>query len=163
MITCGLKLTQSGGVALLEDDELLFNVEVQKVDNNPRYSYVRDLEFVPRVLADFGYTAEDVDHWVVDGWDGARTGTVPVRSGGVPLDITVAPYRETVEGSDLVQPLRVGQLPIDGRSRSFSSYVHTASHCAAGRARRGLRHRRRPAVGGAAGRRGGRLSSPAPD
>jgi carbamoyltransferase len=131
MITCGLKLTQSGGVALLDDEELLFNVEVQKVDNNPRYSYVTDLEFVPRTLAQFGYSADDVDHWVVDGWDGARTGTVSVRTGGAPLSITVAPYRETIEGSDLVQPLRTGQLPIDGRPRSFSSYVHTASHFAA--------------------------------
>lgn len=131
MITCGLKLTQSGGVALFDDDELLLNVEVQKVDNNPRYSYVTDLEFVPRTLAQFGYSADDVHHWVVDGWDGARTGTVSVRTGGAPLNVTVAPYRETIEGSDLVQPLRTGQLPIDGRPRSFSSYVHTASHFAA--------------------------------
>src|SRR5919107_231100 len=104
MITCGLKLTQSVGVALLGDDEFLFNVEVQKVDNNPRYSYVTDLEFVPRTLARVGFSADDVDHWVVDGWDGARTGTVSVRTGGAPLNITVAPYRETIEGSDLVQP-----------------------------------------------------------
>ena len=42
-ITCGVKLTQSGGVALFQDDVLEFNVEAQKLENNRRYSDVDDL------------------------------------------------------------------------------------------------------------------------
>ncbi|MEU4550789.1 carbamoyltransferase N-terminal domain-containing protein [Micromonospora violae] len=73
-ITCGVKLTQSGGVALFHDDVLEFNVEAQKLENNRRYSDVDDLTLIARILGDFGYKISDVDQWALDGWDGAIHG-----------------------------------------------------------------------------------------
>lgn len=52
MIVAGVKLTQSGGISLLRDGKLEFNIEIQKLDNNLRYSDVEDLKLLPQLLAD---------------------------------------------------------------------------------------------------------------
>ena len=46
MITAGLKLTQSGAIALVEGNRLEFNIEMQKLANNPRYSDFDDLDLL---------------------------------------------------------------------------------------------------------------------
>ncbi|WP_344506644.1 carbamoyltransferase N-terminal domain-containing protein [Dactylosporangium maewongense] len=128
MITAGLKFTQSGGIALIDGDRLEFNIEMQKLDNNSRYSNFDDLQLVPRILADHGYQVSDVDHWVVDGWDGARNGHIKVQTIAGAVDLTVAPYRETPAVPDPGRPAHRGELNIDGTVRPFTSFVHVASH-----------------------------------
>lgn len=128
MIVCGLKLTHSGGAALIDDGELVFNLETQKQENNRRYSTVTDLVQIPGMLAEFGYKPSDVSHWAIDGWDGRKTGAIPILNGNSPLEITVAPYRETEEANRLCSPAYVGEIPIGGESRAYHSYVHMASH-----------------------------------
>lgn len=130
MITCGLKLTHDGGIALILDNECIFSVEVEKLDNQPRYSPIRDLEIIPEVLADFGYKTDDVDHWVVDGWDGKTAGRVSVRNAGVPLELTVAPYREHDAVPGLFGVGCTGEIPIAGEARPYTSYFHLGGHVA---------------------------------
>lgn len=130
MITCGLKLTHDGGIALVLDNECIFSVEVEKLNNQPRYSPIRDLEIIPEVLADFGYKTDDVDHWVVDGWDGRTVGRVSVRSAGVPLELTVAPYREHDAVPGLFGVGFTGEIPIGGEPRPYTSYFHLGGHVA---------------------------------
>lgn len=130
MITCGLKLTHDGGIALIEGSECVFSVEVEKLNNRPRYSPVEDLEMIPAVLADFGYKASDVDHWVIDGWDGQTTGQVSVNHGGSLLHLTVAAYREHDGVPDLFGVGYTGELPILGEPRSYTSYLHLGGHVA---------------------------------
>src|SRR5690242_331698 len=107
MITAGLKLTKSGGLALIRDGRLEFNIEIQQLDNNPRYSGVRDLETLPKLLADRGYDVDDVDEWVVDGWAGTKSGRV--------LDVEVAPYLETESAPDPASAGHRGTLLLGGK------------------------------------------------
>lgn len=128
MIVCGLKLTHSGGAALIDDGELVFNIEAQKQANNRRYSTVTDLVQIPEILAEFGYEPSDVSHWAIDGWHGKKTSTIPILDANSPLEIMVAPYRETEEANRLCSPAYVGEISIGGESRTYHSYVHMASH-----------------------------------
>src|SRR5438046_1967965 len=101
MLTAGLKLTHSGGLALLEDGKLLFHIEVQKQGNNPRYSPVADVQLISDMLADRGYKVSDVDNWAVDGWDGRESGHLSLLDHGNPIELTVAPYRENEKVNSL--------------------------------------------------------------
>ncbi|MFI6779944.1 carbamoyltransferase N-terminal domain-containing protein [Micromonospora sp. NPDC050276] len=130
-ITCGVKLTQSGGVALFQDDVLEFNVEAQKLENNRRYSDVDDLTLIARILGDFGYKVSDVDQWALDGWDGAIHGQAHRLNNGSPVDVLLAPYRETERVPDPAQPGHRGELPIGDATVPYVSHVHVASHLAA--------------------------------
>ncbi|SEM56591.1 carbamoyltransferase N-terminal domain-containing protein [Streptacidiphilus jiangxiensis] len=131
MITAGLKLTQSGGIALLNDGKLEFNIEMQKLANGARYSNVDELDDLVGILGGFGYRLDDIGTWAVDGWDGAEFGRLARLSGGSPVELLVAPYRETAQVPDPLQPGRLGELLIGGRSKKYESYVHVGSHLAA--------------------------------
>jgi carbamoyltransferase len=113
---------------LIEDGKLVFNLEVQKQDNNPRYSYVTDLKQITEMLAEFNYKPSDVDHWALDGWDGTTNGSISLLDNGTPMELTVAPYRETDIVNDLCTPGHIGEIPIGGELRTYHSYVHMASH-----------------------------------
>ncbi|CAM5331728.1 carbamoyltransferase [Streptomyces spiroverticillatus] len=128
MLTAGLKLTHSGGLALFDDDKLLFHVEVQKLANNPRYSPVSDLSLIPELLDAYGFRVSDVDRWALDGWDGRTSGRISVLDHGTPLELAVAPYRETEEVPSLIRPAFSGEIPIGGKTVTYDSYVHVSSH-----------------------------------
>ncbi|MBL1082315.1 nodulation protein U [Streptomyces actinomycinicus] len=130
MIICGLKLTHDGAVALLDDDRLVFSVEMEKIGNGLRYSTVSDFSQIPGILADFGYKAQDVDEWVVDGWDGDVSGVVSLLSSSAPVELVVGPYRESAACPDLARPGAAGEFPMDGRSYPYTSYAHAAGHLA---------------------------------
>jgi len=131
MIIAGLKLTQSGGLALIRDEKLEFNVEIQKLNNNPRYSDVDDLKSISQILSDERYDVADVDEWVIDGWDGPAVRPLEVRNGGTPARLMVAPYREVPAVPDPGVAGYAGQVEIDGLTRNYRSYVHVGSHLAA--------------------------------
>jgi carbamoyltransferase len=131
MIIAGVKLTQSGGIALLRDGRLEFNIEIQKLDNNARYSDVEDLKLLPQLLADQNYDVADVDEWVIDGWDGAKNGHVELRDHGAPLEVLVAPYRETERVPNPGRPGHQGIIEVSGEDKAYASYVHVASHLGA--------------------------------
>lgn len=122
MITAGLKLTQSGGIALIRDGTLEFNIELPKLD---------DLHMVPQLLAAQNYDIEDVDEWAIDGWDGATDSRLLLRNNGASLTVKVAPYRETERAPDPGKPGQVGNVELGGKTKSYTSYVHVASHIAA--------------------------------
>src|SRR5262245_55369064 len=130
MIICGLKLTHDGAVALLDDDHLVFSVEMEKLRNSPRYSTVEDIDVIPGVLADFGYHVDDVAEWVVDGWDGDKLGAVQVSNEGRPVTLIVGPYREPTLRVDLFRPSYSGQFVLAGRDHPYTSYSHAAGHVA---------------------------------
>ncbi|WP_409496873.1 carbamoyltransferase N-terminal domain-containing protein [Amycolatopsis sp. cmx-11-12] len=130
MITCGLKLTHDASVALIDDGDLVFSVEIEKLDNRSRYSEIPDLDIVAEILADFGYQPSDVDEWVVDGWDGDRPGTVEVLSHGAPVTLAVGPYRESEQCPDILAPSVTGKFPLGGRFHAYSSHQHVAGHVA---------------------------------
>jgi carbamoyltransferase len=130
MIVCGLKLTHDGAIALVEDDRLVFSVEIEKLHNRPRHSPLSDSALIPEILADFGYRIEDVDHWVVDGWDGVTSSRVPFTDGGNVQQLAVAPYVEVDVASSLLQPVTGNTFTIGGTRLNYTSYPHAAGHLA---------------------------------
>jgi carbamoyltransferase len=130
VIICGLKLTHDACVSLLDGDQLVFSVEIEKRSNNPRYSKLSDLRVVPSVLADFGVNISDVDEWVIDGWDGRLSGSVQLSDNGSPVRLTVAGYRETEDYPNVLNPGFKGEFFMDGYRTNYSSYTHSAGHLA---------------------------------
>jgi carbamoyltransferase len=120
VIFCGVKFTHDAAVALIEDGRLVFSVEMEKVENRPRYSRLDDLSWVFRFLSDFGYRPDQVDHYVVDGWR-KPTRIKPVF--GVELAMPIGPYRRGILSADLLQEYQFQALDL-----RYLSYSHYAGH-----------------------------------
>jgi carbamoyltransferase len=68
MRICGLGLGHDGAVALIEDGRLVFSVELEKLDNQPRFARAGTQPgFVTRTLAEFGYQPQAIDVLAIDG------------------------------------------------------------------------------------------------
>jgi carbamoyltransferase len=100
MLRCALKLTHDGTVAVADGSKLLASVEMEKVDNRPRWSTIEDLADVERVLRDLAIVPSSIERWIVDGW---ATGE-PVQVGALALE--VAGYRESSPHDDVLEAER---------------------------------------------------------
>ncbi|MEM5345627.1 nodulation protein NodU [Paraburkholderia azotifigens] len=130
MRICGLKLTHDGAIAVVEDGKLLFCVEQEKRDNNPRYQEIWNLDAVETALAEHGLRVEDIDEFVIDGWDGEVESQFQVLSGTTSIVLKGAPYTESKNG-DLLTSVDGAGLLIGGKSHWYSSYPHVSGHVAA--------------------------------
>ena len=79
MKICGLKLTHDGAVSLINDGHLEFCIEMEKLDNNPRYTSIEETETIAKVLESQGYSIDDIDLFVVDGWGGTDQDALAVQ------------------------------------------------------------------------------------
>ena len=61
MIICGLKLTHDGAIALIDGNKLIFSIEMEKINNNLRYTEIMDTSIIEDILADAGYAISDID------------------------------------------------------------------------------------------------------
>lgn len=128
MIICGLKLTHDGAVALVDDGRLIFSIETEKLNNNPRYAEFSDLSEIPLILEKYGYALDDIDQFVIDGWEGLEASSVQAINLGASVTIPVAPYRETSLSENLLQPGCQGSFYIGSVSKAYSSYMHVTGH-----------------------------------
>jgi carbamoyltransferase len=138
----GLKLTHDGAVAVVHGNELECVVELEKVDNNARYSSIARLEEVTELLEHGMVPAPCIDSWVVDGWftqtGSARDPAVEVspapnlvtRAGGRKVTLPVAAYRE-LDSRPPLEGISVGK-PLHGISNSYRSHHHSSGHLASG-------------------------------
>jgi carbamoyltransferase len=122
MLRCALKVTHDGTVAVADGWRLVASVEMEKVDNQPRWSTIADVADIERVLRDLGIAPSRIERWIVDGW---VTGE-PVRVGALALE--VAGYRESGPHDDLLEPFAGRGLIMDGETRPFVSYRHVTGH-----------------------------------
>ncbi|WP_035716684.1 carbamoyltransferase N-terminal domain-containing protein [Azorhizobium doebereinerae] len=129
MIICGLKLTHDGAVALIRDQKLITCVENEKVNGNRRFSPISNAHEVESILHRSGLSAECIDLYAIDGWDGIRESTVEFSSGGVPGKLEVAPYLERNRASIMSSSLHGGLL-LGARARSYKSFSHVSGHIA---------------------------------
>ncbi len=81
-VICGLKITHDGGCAVVDHGSLAMSFEVEKHDNNRRHAAMENLAYVPHMLHDAGYSLDDIDLFVIDGWGGASLGAVTVKRDG---------------------------------------------------------------------------------
>jgi carbamoyltransferase len=134
MIICGVKLTHDAAVALIDDGRLVFSIELEKLNNNRRYSEMPDLALLPEILSSRGYRMEDVDRFVLDGWHGSGQAwrgdpLIARRSGDRALSLEVAAYNElSLKENILARKHLAGRLPIGGRAYDYESYMHVAGH-----------------------------------
>lgn len=126
MIICGIKVTHDGGVALLDSTRLIFSIEIEKLNNNPRYSAIGDLAVIQQVLEENGYSVDQVDVFVVDGW--GRKPFLRTRSGDTPVMIPVAPYGERYLSENLLQSYEFPALAHGVWRHPYCSYPHLTSH-----------------------------------
>lgn len=68
MLICAIKITHDATIALANDNELVFSIELEKINNNPRFSHLTSISEIEAVLNDYGYSLKDIDVWLIDGW-----------------------------------------------------------------------------------------------
>ncbi len=143
MLYCGIKFTHDGAVALIDDHKLVFCVEMEKMNNNPRFTSIEDTADVSGILADYGYQPEDIDVFAVDGWGGTDQDALAlqprleigddrnrlaVKDIGREFKLDVAAYRENTLADDVLQERRFSGLHIGGRPLEYSSFLHATGH-----------------------------------
>ncbi len=143
MIICGIKFTHDGAITVIENGKLAFCIELEKLNNNPRYTAIEDTELIPLVLEGNGYSLSDIDVFAVDGWGGTdqdalaiqprleigeACNRLSVKNHGHQFKLNIAPYTERSLKDDVLEEWRFQDLRIADRSVEYSSYVHAAGH-----------------------------------
>jgi len=143
MVICGLKLTHDGTVALIEDGKLTACIELEKLENNPRFTSLEDTSLVERILDQHGCSVSRVDAFAVDGWGGTdqdalalqprlEIGTthnwLTAKNNSKPYKLGCAPYREKTLAHNVLQEWSFSGLKIGEQVVDYSSYLHAAGH-----------------------------------
>jgi carbamoyltransferase len=143
MIICGLKLTHDGCVAVVDNGRLLFSIEMEKRDNNPRYTGIKDGETIAEILSGEGVPLDAIDLFVVDGWGGFNpealaiqpqlevgdeNNWLTVRNKGKEYRLPIAQYCERRVGGDILAYQPFEDLRIGDRTLQYRSYFHVAGH-----------------------------------
>ncbi|MGB8190499.1 MAG: carbamoyltransferase N-terminal domain-containing protein [Chitinophagaceae bacterium] len=144
MRICGLKLTHDGAIAVIENGKLLFSIEMEKVNNNPRYTAIEDTSTIEAVLASQGLSVNDIDHFAIDGWGGydqealAIQPRLEIGEGDLnKLSIThnrkniyldIAQYHERTLTHNVMQQWVCNGLPVGNAVHSYSSFLHVTGH-----------------------------------
>ncbi|HAP62891.1 MAG TPA: hypothetical protein DCR93_26475, partial [Cytophagales bacterium] len=128
MIICGIKLTHDGGLALIDNNRLVFSYEMEKLDNNGRYSTLEDTVQLKQILASYGYSIDQVDRFVIDGWDGLESSSLRYQSQSEDHEVAVAPYREQKLSDSILERFTGEGFTIGDRQVSYSSYFHVTGH-----------------------------------
>jgi len=143
MIICGLKLTHDGAIALLDDNELIFSIEMEKIDNNLRYTEILDTSIIENVLNDAGYSISDIDFFAIDGWGGTDQDSLALlprleiskdfnyltaENHGEKYKLGVATYKENNIKDNILQELKFEGLKIGDNTVPYSSFLHVTGH-----------------------------------
>ncbi len=143
MIICGLKLTHDGAVALIEDGKLVFNVELEKLNNNLRFTSIEDTAIISEILGQFGYSLSDVDYFAIDGWGGDDQGELAIQprleigesnnrlsayNSMEPYKLDIAQYEEKSLKHNVLEEWSFKGLRIGNMNVEYNSYLHVAGH-----------------------------------
>jgi carbamoyltransferase len=128
---CGLKMTHDGGVAVVEDNRLLFSIEAEKLNNNPRYSELQDLSAIDAILTENGMPLADIHSISIDGWNRPRRSVRAKSPDGSWVRPRVAGYLDDSWERSPFHSID-GVLPMPGGPRDYRSYAHVIDHVFAG-------------------------------
>jgi carbamoyltransferase len=143
MLICGLKLTHDGCIAVIDANKLLFSIELEKLNNNPRYTAIDDNMTIAAILQQEGISLEDINRFAVDGWGGYDEEALAVqprlhigeehnflscKNGASTFRLPIAQYHEKDAGHNVVTPLTFSGLQIAGHNFSYNSYLHVTGH-----------------------------------
>jgi carbamoyltransferase len=124
MIRLGVKVTHDGSLALLDESRLVFCHEAEKSDNNRRHADLAALD-VSKTLEMYGFTLDDIDRVVVDGW---LEGRAIAGLGDRHFEVPVASYFERKGEDNPLAPLAFDRLPLGDRNVPYLSYPHAVDH-----------------------------------
>ncbi|MCM3670702.1 hypothetical protein M3181_17225 [Mesobacillus maritimus] len=143
MIICGLKLTHDGAVALIEDGKLVFSIEMEKLNNHPRYKDIEDTKDVLDILTDYGIDPSTIDYFAIDGWGGDDEealavqprlkvmkdfNTLSISNHGERFELKIGQYEENSKTDNLLKEWSFDGLKIADQEFSYTSYLHAAGH-----------------------------------
>ncbi len=131
VLICGVNVTHDGCIAVIDNNRLLFSVEVEKVDNGRRYSALGGFERIGQILAAEGLDPARVDSFVLDGWyeeDGATSPNVVADYNGAPLRLPVAPYIDQGIDKGPLQRYVFDGVPGTCLAGGYASYAHATTH-----------------------------------
>jgi carbamoyltransferase len=139
MLICGIKISHDGGIAVIENNRLLFSIEIEKLQNAPRYSSLGDLGRVTQILYAEGLKPSDVDQFVIDGWflkgvDDTEVSdpSLLMKRGGGYLDISVAPYQDRPGAGGPLARYRFRDHFFSPSTDGYVSYHHVSNHLLGG-------------------------------
>jgi carbamoyltransferase len=142
MVFCGLKLTHDGAVAVIDNGKLMFCTEMEKINNNKRYSVLDDTDLVEKILTNNGYSKDEIDVFAVDGWGGhdqnlfaiqpglrvdKEYNILAVKNNGDPYELKIAQYQER-HGANVLSESGFNGLKINQSEFAYKSYLHVADH-----------------------------------
>ncbi|MCP3392136.1 nodulation protein NodU [Bradyrhizobium sp. CCGB12] len=145
MRICGIKLTHDGSIAVVDDGRLVFCTEQEKRGNNPRYQAIDNLDAIVAALAEHGLDPQDIDQFVIDGWDGEVESHFQVLSGMVPIVLKGAPYVER-RAEGLLDAVEGFGLILGSKAFSYRSYPHVTGHVASAYCTSPFAHAGQPAL-----------------
>lgn len=143
MVTCGLKLTHDGAISLIDNNKLLFSIEMEKINNNPRFTEILHTKVIGEVLASENCKISDIDLFVVDGWGGYDHDSLAIQPrlkieenyNFLQIDspyglqeIAIAQYRERSIKSNIFEKFEFHGLPLFEKALHYQSYHHVAGH-----------------------------------
>lgn len=143
MIICGLKLTHDGAIAVLDNNRLVFSIEMEKLANNPRYTSILDTAVIEKILKDYGYSIRDIDYFSIDGWGGtdqdalalqprleigANHNFLQAENNNISYQLGVAAYKERAASGNILEELSFEGLRIGGYELAYSSFLHVTGH-----------------------------------
>lgn len=145
MNICGLKLTHDGAVAVIENNKLVFCTELEKINNNKRYSGIEDTADILNILKRQGLDVSQIDKFSIDGWGGSNADALAIQPrleigenynklsakyNSVPYQLAVARYEEESPAQDILQGWKYNGLLIADKQLEYESYLHVAGHVA---------------------------------
>lgn len=139
MVICSLKFTHDGTIALVDNGKLIFSYEMEKLNNNERFSELFNFysdAFLESVLGKHGYTRGDIDHLVIDGWgvilvenktdnDYPPFSFLLKKSDSENVNVTVNGYGLLVKQEDILKP---ATFNYPEHELSYNSYMHISGH-----------------------------------
>jgi carbamoyltransferase len=143
MKICGLKLTHDGAIALIDNDRLVFSIEIEKLNNNHRYAMIEDTAMIEKILNEQGYALQDIDHFAIDGWGGYNADELAIQprlriadacnylsceNNGSLYELGVAQYQERDLTGSLHRGLPFYNLQINSATLPYTSYLHVTGH-----------------------------------
>jgi carbamoyltransferase len=145
VLICGVKISHDAGIAAIDGEKLLFSTELEKLNNNSRYSSLDKVEQIAEILKTENIGISDVDRFVIDGWwsePGASSTFVHSTIRDRPVNIQVAPYIDEGTARPCTARYSFANLDLGLGEAHYSSYHHATGHlfgcyCSSPFARRG--------------------------
>ncbi|MEV4234926.1 carbamoyltransferase N-terminal domain-containing protein [Nocardia sp. NPDC049737] len=136
VVICGIRVSHDGGVAVIEDDRLVFGIELEKLDNSRRHRTLGDLDQVADILRSEGLAPTDIDRFVVDGsapeMDSTETARIATLVGGRPVELAIAPYQDRPGCTIPLARHRFRGHGFGSAAEEYVSYHHVDQHIMGG-------------------------------